>query len=263
MKHIILIITICLFPLLANAQASGGQVKRKQTNIPKRSNTQNRHSKRKVYSPIEMDKNTYYMCINETWVIKKGQELCREMEAKGYNAELIIDPDPRMGYHVSIYKTTDKKSAISFYENFKDARWSIAYPFYNKEYLPNFIAAVSESYVEIPITQSWIEGHDASGYAVSGKMTISLYILDKILYMSMSHQKDDIYMCGPLSVINTKEEKETQSSFGSILMNCIWQNTKNNYKVNIQIINKGKCQDYIINVTDTNQEFRGTVCDYR
>ena len=57
----------------------------------------------------------------------------------------------------------------------------------------------------------------------------------------MSHQKDDIYVCGPLNVINTKEEKETQSSFGSILMNCIWQDTKNNYKVNIQIINKGKC----------------------
>ena len=140
-----LLALLVFIPVFAIAQASGGQIKRHSQQVSKH-NSQRDYSKvQRVYNPVDMEPETYYMCINETWVVKNGQDLCRKMAAKGYDAELVKDPDPSMGYHVSVYKTKDKSSAINFYNNFKDDRWGIAYPFYDREYLPGFLTEANNA----------------------------------------------------------------------------------------------------------------------
>jgi len=100
----------------AQAQSSGGQIKRKSQATNKSNYSSSRNSN--PYYPKDMEPYTYYMCINETWVVKNGQDLCRKMAAKGYDVELMKNPEPEFGYHVSVFKTKDKSAAMTFYNNF-------------------------------------------------------------------------------------------------------------------------------------------------
>lgn len=119
------------------AQSRGGQTKRvTTTNQVKRKPAQAVRKKPttvKTYSPVDMEPETYYLCINETWIVANGQALCRKMAAKGYKAELLKNPDPSLGYHVCVKKEKLKAAALEFVRLFDDDRYHIAYVFYNGE----------------------------------------------------------------------------------------------------------------------------------
>lgn len=145
MKRFVVFIFCCvMYSLGMYAQASGGQIRRSQHSTNSSATSKKRGQPQK-YLPVDMEPYTYYMCINETWVVKNGQDLCRKMAAKGYKVELIKNPDPKFGYHVSVYKTTNKESAINFAKSFKDERWSISYVYYNREFLYDFMSDITKN----------------------------------------------------------------------------------------------------------------------
>ena len=145
MKKTLIILLLFALPLFIYAQTSGGQITRKTQNSTRRNPRSTNRGPQKNYLPVDMEPYTYYLCINETWVVNNGQDLCKKMANKGYNAELVKNPDPNFGYHVSVYKTTNKESAISFAKSFKDDRWSISYVYYNREFLYNFMSTIENS----------------------------------------------------------------------------------------------------------------------
>ena len=206
-----------------------------------------------------MEPETYYMCINETWVIKNGQDLCRKMASKGYDAELVRDPDPSMGYHVSVYKTKDKNSAINFYNNFNDERWGIAYPFYDREYLSDFLSAVSkepvvvdsianqETIAMIPITEAVSDGKNVSEWAKRSNLTTILYLVNKELYMANVTNNGESQSYGPLTIIDSKTEQETSTSYQIDKWTCRWS-FENNYDSV-----KGSCQVFITMINKPTQ----------
>ena len=130
MKLRIITILCCLsFTLMASAQASGGQIKRKKPASSAESAKSNYHVQNK-YLPIEMEPNIYYLCINETMYEKNGIDLCRKMATKGYKPELVICGGL---YHVCLKTETSKSAAREFIKSFQDARYRISYIFYNGE----------------------------------------------------------------------------------------------------------------------------------
>ena len=117
-------------PVLALAQASGGQIKRhKQTSSAE--NTRPNNKVQNSYTPVEMSPNLYYLCINETMYERNGQDICRKMATKGYKPELVISSSGF--YHVCLKKETSKSVAREFIKSFKDTRYSISYIYYNGE----------------------------------------------------------------------------------------------------------------------------------
>lgn len=142
MKKSFVLILMMLIPILVFAQASGGQITRKKQSTTSK-NAINRNTANNKYTPVDMEPNTYYLCINETWHIENGQGLCRKMAAKGYKTELVKDPDPQYGYHVCIKKDTNKSAAREFKRLFNDTRYDIAYVFYNNE----LIKLTSDTYI--------------------------------------------------------------------------------------------------------------------
>lgn len=150
---------LALFPCLIIAQTSGGQIKRNNQSLNKKPPIR----QIRTYNVVQMEANTFYMCINETWIIGNGQDLCRKMAKKGYNVELLANPDPAFGYHVSVFKTRNKDEAVSFFKRFKDERWTIAYPYYNREYIPNFLEVFdNDSSIDLgkPISNGYINGYE-------------------------------------------------------------------------------------------------------
>ncbi len=125
---------LLLVPTLTMAQASGGQITRPNQNNSARIV---RHStiKQKKYIPQNMEYNIYYLCIAKTEYIENGQygqNLCREIAAKGYSPELVKSPDGNSCF-VCVKKTTSTTSAREFMKSYKDSRYGIEYIFYNME----------------------------------------------------------------------------------------------------------------------------------
>lgn len=130
MKKVFCILFCLTFSMAMSAQTSGGQI----TRSPQRTSKQNQqHSNQhaKTFNPVDMQPDIYYLCINETWNVKNGQDLCRKMATKGYDVEFVKNPDPSLGYHVCVKKEKDLTLARQFERNFNDSRYSLAYIYYN------------------------------------------------------------------------------------------------------------------------------------
>ncbi len=144
MKKIFIFLFCLTISLTTSAQASGGQIKRSPQHVSKQSRPKGIQYTKK-YNPVEMQPDIYYLCINETWNVKNGQDLCRKMASKGYDVELVKNPDPSFGYHVCVKKEKDFTSARQFVKNFNDGRYHIAYVYYNFD----LIKLVSDSPISL------------------------------------------------------------------------------------------------------------------
>ena len=139
-KYYVLLL-LFFFPLYVHAQASGGQIKRKNQTISAK-NVKHQNTVQKRYLPIDMEPETYYLCINQTLYVENGQAICRKMAAKGYDVDLVKSPGSD-SYHVCVKKEKEKMSARNFKRSFNDVRYDIAYVFYNNE----LIKLVSDTYI--------------------------------------------------------------------------------------------------------------------
>jgi hypothetical protein len=184
MKHIILIITICLFPLLTNAQASGGQVKRSTKTVSK----------------------------------------------------------------------TGKKTTKSHKQRRKRETGTT----YN--YSPEI-----NTLADITVTSYKNNGKDLTSQAVSLGQEIILFTVDNKLYMSNYCNSFDTQSFGPVTIITSREEPETQTTYGSWCLTGVWD-YENDYDdksgradINIQIVEKQTYNEYIISINaDEQLEYRGT-----
>ena len=127
-----ILILVMLFPLIMAAQASGGQIRRSVSTKNTANKVKNQNTSQKKYLPVNMEPNTYYLCINQTLYVENGQAICRKMAAKGYKPELIKSPGSN-SFHVCIKREMSTAAAREFIRNFKDDRWHISYVFYNDE----------------------------------------------------------------------------------------------------------------------------------
>ena len=107
-----------------------------QTNVIKRQNTQKAPKVQTGYTPSNMKKGVYYMCIMESWNLSNSRAVCRKMAAKGYQPKLVQIPNEHdMGYFVCLKQTSNKAEAEKFAESFSDERYGLAYIFYNSDLL--------------------------------------------------------------------------------------------------------------------------------
>jgi hypothetical protein len=246
---------------MVSAQTSGGQISRRGAKKTIQKKTQPTSN---YYAPKEMEPNTYYMCINETWVVKNGQDLCEKMAAKGYETELVKDPNPEFGYHVSVYKTKNINDAVYFYNNFDDDRWGIAYPFYNREYLSDFSTYVNsfsngnnpynesthQKMMKVVVSSARINDTDITHKTVELKQSIILYTVSgEDLYMANYTEETNDQSWGTLEITDSQEQPETANLYRKIVLSCVW-NFHNTYD------NKaGKCPVTIETVFTPNAPF--------
>lgn len=106
----------------------------------------------------------------------------------------------------------------------------------------------------IPITYATIDGKNISDEIIATQTETHLYVIGDDLYMMNYCNKDDTRSWGLLSILDTKEEPETSTQYGSLTLSCSWnyQNDYNNKKgtalVTIQMVNKGNGYDYTITI---------------